>query len=63
MFLYEFLPEFKKIFEGVNIHLIDRNKQIRIRGVLLTGSYDLPEKSLFLNFSQYNGRYGCPSCY
>lgn len=27
------------------------------------GTADLPAKSDFLNFVQFNGNYGCPACY
>ncbi|KAK3931070.1 Conserved oligomeric Golgi complex subunit 3 [Frankliniella fusca] len=35
---------------------------VRVRGIVLCGTCDMPAKSLFLRIKQFNGSYGCPRC-
>ncbi|KAK3932636.1 2-hydroxyacyl-CoA lyase [Frankliniella fusca] len=35
---------------------------VRVRGIVLCGTGDMPAKSLFLRIKQFNGSYGCPRC-
>lgn len=62
-FVHRFRGQFETIFQGLNVNIPGRNNVTTIRGVLLTGTCDLPAKSQFLNTNQYNGEYGCPCCY
>nr|XP_012234439.1 PREDICTED: uncharacterized protein LOC105679152 [Linepithema humile] len=64
-FIYKFREALEEISKGIEIE-VKRYNNIElktIRGVLLMGTADLPAKSDFLNFVQFNGDYGCPSCY
>ena len=42
--------------------LLPDNTTIIVKGVVLMAVCDLPAKCECLNFTQYNGFYGCPSC-
>ncbi|CAL1685139.1 unnamed protein product [Lasius platythorax] len=59
--IYKFRQELEQIFEGIKINLPDNNNII-VRGIVLMGICDLPAKSECLNFIQFNGDFGCPSC-
>lgn len=61
MFIYKFRESFEQVAQGIEINLPDR-EDIIVRGVLLMGTCDLPAKSDCLNFIQFNGAYGCPTC-
>ncbi|XP_067203636.1 uncharacterized protein [Linepithema humile] len=60
-FIYKFRPELEEIANGIEINL-PNNNNIIVRGVTLMGICDLPAKSECLNFIQFNGDFGCPSC-
>lgn len=46
---------------GINVTL-PTGLRVRIRGILLFATADLPAKADCLNFEHHNGRYGCPVC-
>ena len=46
--------------EGVHITTCDGPKFLRAK--LLACVFDLPAKAMTLNFTQWNGRYGCNNC-
>lgn len=64
-FIYKFREALEEINKGIQVQVkIHNNIELKtVRGVLLMGTADLPAKSDFLNFVQFNGDYGCPSCY
>ena len=35
---------------------------VKVRCLLLCGTFDAPAKCLFQSFVQFNGSYGCPYC-
>ncbi|KAK0176931.1 hypothetical protein PV328_001029 [Microctonus aethiopoides] len=53
--------QFENLSKGQYFILPDK-QIIKVRGLLLYGACDLPAKSLFLNMTQFNGKYGCPAC-
>ncbi|KAE8739415.1 hypothetical protein FOCC_FOCC015083 [Frankliniella occidentalis] len=53
------LEEFKR--DGYLLQRPD-GPPVRVRGILLCGTCDMPAKSLFLRIKQFNGFYGCPRC-
>ena len=62
-FIYAFRSLFDNLFEGVEIEILRENRMIKVRTILLSGTCDLTAKSHFLNFTQYNVAYGCPTCF
>lgn len=61
-FIYQFRPQLEQIFnDGINVTLPD-NERITVRGIVLSGTCDLPAKCNCLNFIQFNGKNGCPDC-
>ncbi|XP_043477534.1 uncharacterized protein LOC122508322 [Leptopilina heterotoma] len=62
-FFKSFYSEFQKLLEGVRINVPELNAIINVRGLLLTGTCDLPAKASCLNFTHHNGDYGCPICF
>ncbi|XP_011859941.1 PREDICTED: uncharacterized protein LOC105557338 [Vollenhovia emeryi] len=59
--IYKFRKELENIAEGIEINLPENNNII-VRGIALMGTCDLPARSECLNFIQFNGDFGCPSC-
>ena len=53
---------FNNLAEGIEIEIPRENRMIKVRAIFLSGTCDLPAKSQFLNFTQYNAAYGCPTC-
>lgn len=64
-FTYKFREALEEISRGIEVQITryDNIELKTVRGVLLMGTADLPAKSDFLNFVQFNGDYGCPACY
>ncbi|XP_066584839.1 uncharacterized protein [Prorops nasuta] len=62
LFMLQFKDELLKIAEGVKV-TIHENIEIIVKGILLFGTADTPAKSEFLNFTQFNGAYGCSTCF
>lgn len=64
-FIYQFRKELQVISQGIQVQVVKNNTfdLKTVRGVLLMGVADLPAKSAFFNFVQFNGDYGCPLCY
>lgn len=61
-FIYSFRPVFEKLLNGIRMQLPNAEDNV-VRAILLMGVCDLPAKSECLNFTQFNGRYGCPVCF
>ncbi|KAK3909659.1 Halomucin [Frankliniella fusca] len=57
--LYRRMEEFSR--EGYLLNRPD-GPPVRVKGMVLCGTCDMPAKSLFLRFKQFNGFYGCPKC-
>lgn len=62
LFLSPFVDNFKNLLRGIRIEIPHLNLSPLIRGLILWGTGDLPAKSLFLNFKQFNAKFGCMSC-
>ena len=37
-------------------------KLVKIRGIIISGTCDLPAKAAMFRFQQHNAKYGCPKC-
>lgn len=61
LFLSVFKEGLKKLYQGVRFRL-PNGTFINVRGLIICGTCDLPAKAIFLNFKQYNSKYGCPKC-
>lgn len=62
LFLNPLREPIENLKSGVEFFINDINKKILIKGILITGTCDLPAKALFLNMNQYNGKFGCQVC-
>lgn len=62
LFVNIFREPLQKLYQGVNFKVSDVDAVLRVRGVVVCGTCDLPAKALFLNMVQYNGTYGCQKC-
>lgn len=62
LFLKAMESELKLLYNGITLTIPSIFSKKLIRALCICGTCDLPAKSLFLNFSQFNGEYGCPSC-
>lgn len=62
LFLKSFENELDSLYHGIHLKFNNSNAPQKIRAILLCGTCDLPAKSLFLNITQFNGKFGCPSC-
>lgn len=60
-FIYKLQADFAKLFEGISYKLPD-GRVIHVRGILLSGTCDLPAKADFLNMIAHDGKFGCPNC-
>ena len=60
-FINVFREGLDDLFRGVNLTLNDQS-EIKIRGIVMCGTCDLPAESQFLNMKQFNGDYGCQFC-
>lgn len=63
MFFDSFYSEFQKLKEGIQIDVPPLDTNVVVRGILLMGTCDLPAKASCLNYTQFNGEYGCPVCF
>lgn len=57
--LHKTMNNFEK--NGLTFKLPD-NSTILVKGKVICGTCDLPAKSKFLQFKQFNSYYGCPKC-
>lgn len=62
LFMRPFHSALKEIYEGINVDIPSNNAPIKLRGMVMCGTCNLPAKALFLNMTQFNGKYGCPKC-
>ena len=46
---------------GIDVQL-PNSKVLNIKGIVISGTCDLPAKALFLNMKLYNGKFGCHKC-
>ena len=46
----------------IGVPISSDGNDMRVRCLLLCGSFDAPAKCLFQSFVQFNGGYGCPYC-
>ena len=61
LFLSAFENDLKSLYTGIEVN-IPNNNVINVRGLIISGTCDLPAKALFLNIQQYNGKHGCSNC-
>ena len=62
LFLEPIKNSLKDLYKGVELYTKDLDKILKVRGVILCGTADLPAKAQFLAMTQYNGRFGCQVC-
>lgn len=60
MFLRKIYEDLAQIYNGIEI--IIENIPVVLRGIVCCGTCDLPANALFLNMTQYNGKFGCKKC-
>ena len=61
LFMNSFVKDLKALYRGVEFKLRNFNL-VRIKGLVVSGTYDLCAKALFLNIQKFNATYGCPNC-
>ena len=62
-FLKPLCQVMKEIFaEGVQVHPPELPSPFMCKAIVLTGTCDLPAKSMALNMVGHNGFYACPYC-
>ena len=42
--------------------IVESDVCLKVQGIIICGTYDLPTKAHFLNMKQYNGNHGCQTC-
>ena len=57
-----FRDSLKKLYDGVMFSIPNCSDLLKVRGIVMCGTCDLPAKAQFLNMEQYNGDYGCHNC-
>ena len=62
LFLTPLKESLKSIYHGIKVYAKDLESYIDIRGIIISGTCDLPAKALFLCMTQYNGKFGCQVC-
>lgn len=62
LFLSVFENEIEKFYRGVDFKIPDERDLVKIKGITITGTCDLPAKALFFNMSLYNDKNCCPTC-
>ncbi|CAG5096817.1 Protein of unknown function [Cotesia congregata] len=62
VFMNSFRQIIEKIFKGIFIRLPNRANLVKVRGLIICGTCDLPAKACFLNMKAHNAIYGCCKC-
>lgn len=62
VFLRPIKNSLRQLFKGHEIFVKDLNESKIVRGLIISGTCDLPAKAVFLNMNQYNGGFGCQVC-
>lgn len=62
LFLKPLKESLRSVYEGIQIYVRDLKSYIKVQGIIICGTADLPAKALFLSMNQYNGRFGCQVC-
>ena len=62
LFVSTFENDFERLYQGVNFNISKEESEVKVRGMVISGTCDLPAKALFLNIQNYNGKFGCPNC-
>ena len=62
LFLKSLKISLKRLYQGIDLYVNDLDKTINVRGILMSGTCDLPAKAIFLSMTQYNGKFGCQVC-
>ena len=62
LFLSVYENDFKQLYKGIDLQIPGLESSVKVRGMMISGTCDLPAKATFLNMQQYNGRHGCLNC-
>lgn len=62
LFLNSFRNDLKKLYNGIWCKAADLNRRVKVRGMIICGTCDLPAKSSFLNMKGHNGTFVCCHC-
>ncbi|CAD6207103.1 GSCOCG00012699001-RA-CDS, partial [Cotesia congregata] len=62
LFLNSFRNDLQKIYQGIWCRTPDLNSLLRVRGMIICGTGDLPAKASFLNMKGHNAIFGCCHC-
>lgn len=62
LFMNSFVPDLRRLYNGVHITTAGMPAPLFVRGIVLAGVCDTPAKSQFLNFVSHVGFHGCPAC-
>ena len=57
---HDSLNQFRE--EGYHLYCACCSHLVKVCGILLCGTCDLPAKCMVMNMTQFNGRHGCPYC-
>ena len=61
-FFYSIRSDLQKLSNGIRMFVPSIHETLNVRGVLLTGTCDTPARCECLNFTNFNGKYGCSFC-
>ena len=61
-FFHSLRSDLQKLSNGIRIFVPSLDETLNVRGVLLTGTCDTPARCECLNFTNFNGKYGCSFC-
>lgn len=62
LFLQPLNASLRELRGGINMSIPNVEVPVKVRGIVICVTCDLPAKALFLNMKQYNGRFGCQKC-
>ncbi|KAL7304253.1 hypothetical protein TKK_0003447 [Trichogramma kaykai] len=62
LFMESMIEQLNDLYNGINVEILKSNEFVKIRGIILSGTCDLPAKALFMNIKQFNSCHGCPNC-
>ncbi|CAG5075212.1 Protein of unknown function, partial [Cotesia congregata] len=62
VFMNSFRQRIENIYSGIFVRIPNHPNAIKVRGMIICGTCDLPAKTCFLNMKGHNGIYGCCKC-
>ncbi|CAD6208822.1 GSCOCG00003629001-RA-CDS, partial [Cotesia congregata] len=62
LFMNSFRHNLERIYNGIFVSIPGHQNPVKIRGMIICGTCDLPAKAGFLNMKGHRGIYGCCKC-